>query len=146
MSRPGLLSRSSLQFCSLFLNALIWTNKEWPCMSMKAIDYKLHLPYYTFTAYMCCRRKYNLRPPSPPSSYCIQSTLSERVQVTWYPNLQIGIKAFVHCKITTWRTECVSFSRLNETQHSSYELVYFIESRDVPVIRLRYFQVCYKFV
>ena len=96
---------------------------------------------------------------------CIQSTLSkadtlgtkatvrfrevsalERVQVTWYPNLQFESWAFVQCTMTTWWTGCVSFSRPNGTQHSSYEFVYFIKTRDVPVIRLRYFQVCYKFV
>ena len=70
----------------------------------------------------------------------------ERVQVAWYPNLQIESWAFVQCKMTTWWTGCVSFSRPNGTQHSSYEFVYFIKTRDVPVIRLRYFQVCYKFV
>ena len=70
----------------------------------------------------------------------------ERVQVTWNPNLQIETWAFVQCTMTTWWTGCVSFSRPDGTRHNSYEFVYFIKTRDVPVIRLRYFQVCYKFV
>ena len=69
----------------------------------------------------------------------------ERVHVTWYPNLQTETRAFVQCTMIAWRTGGVSFSHPNGTRHSSYELVYFIKSRDVPVIRLRYFQVCYKF-
>ena len=68
---------------------------------------------------------------------------SERIHVTWYTNLQIETRAFVQCTLITWRTSCVSFSRPNGTQHSSYELVYFVKSRDViNCHQTALFQVC----
>ena len=73
---------------------------------------------------------YLKRTPSGPK---LLSTL-ERVQVTWYPNLQIETRAFVQGTMITWQTSCISFTRPNGTQHSSYELAYFIKSRDIPVI------------
>ena len=85
----------------------------------------------------------------------IQSTLSKADTLGTKATVRFReVSALERVQVTNTRTSklkpglsySVQCSRPNGSQHTSYEFVYFIKTRDVPVIRLCYFQVFYKFV